>query len=291
MSIESLAQQKSATEQSTPETPIRVIEPSSGWRLIDFRELWEYRDLFFFLVWRDIKTRYAQSILGVGWAVIQPVFSMIVFTIVFGNLAKVSSDGAPYAIFSYAALVPWTYFSNSLTGASSSLISGSGMITKVYFPRLIIPLAPVLGKLVDFGIAMLLLFGLMIWFQTAPTVWALTLPLLILLMMLTASGLGMWLTALAIQYRDINYGLRFGVQLLMYAAPVVYPASYIPEQYRLLYGLNPMAGVIEAFRAALLGTRPMPWDLLTVGTVTAIVIAISGAFYFRRMERIFADVA
>jgi len=267
-----------------------IIEAESGWQLIDWHELWRYRDLFFFLVWRDVKTRYAQSILGIGWAIIQPLFSMVVFTIVFGNLAKVSSDGVPYAIFSYTALVPWTYFSSSLTGSSASLVSASGMISKIYFPRLVIPLAPVLGKLVDFGIALLILFGMMLYFGFLPTLWTLTLPLLVLLMMLTASGMGMWLTALAIQYRDINYAIGFGVQLLMYAAPVVYPASSVPEQYRLLYGLFPMAGVIEGFRSALLGTNPMPWDLLAVGCGVAIFVFITGALYFRRMERIFADV-
>jgi lipopolysaccharide transport system permease protein len=270
--------------------PVTVIEPRSGWRFIDLRELWEYRDLFYFLVWRDIKVRYAQSILGIGWAIIQPVFSMIVFTIVFGKLAKISSDGVPYAIFSFAALVPWTYFSNSLTDTTGSLIASPDLLTKVYFPRLIIPTTPVLSKLVDFGISLLLLFVLMIWFNTSPTIWASTLPLLIILMMLTAAGLGMWLTALAIQYRDIKYGMSFGVRLLMYAAPVVYPASLIPQKYRLLYSLNPMAGVIEGFRAALLGTRPMPWDMIVTGSIAALVIAISGALYFRRMQHIFADV-
>ena len=271
--------------------PLRtVIEPPSGWQLVDWRELWHYRDLLYFLVWRDIKTRYAQSILGVGWAVIQPVFTMIVFTVVFGRLANISSDDVPYAIFSYTALVPWTYFAGSLTSSSGSLIGAAGMITKVYFPRLVIPIAPVLAKLLDFAIAMLILLGLMLWFRTPPTIWALTLPLLVLLMMLSAAGMGMWLTALSRQYRDIKYGLNFGVQLLMYASPVVYPASKVPEQFRLLYGLNPMAGVIEGFRSALLGTNPMPWDLLAVGTVVAIVLAISGAMYFGRMERVFADV-
>lgn len=271
--------------------PLRtVIEPPSGWQLVDWRELWHYRDLLYFLVWRDIKTRYAQSILGVGWAVIQPVFTMIVFTVVFGRLANISSDDVPYAIFSYTALVPWTYFAGSLTSSSGSLIGAAGMITKVYFPRLVIPIAPVLAKLLDFAIAMLILLGLMLWFRTPPTIWALTLPLLVLLMMLSAAGMGMWLTALSIQYRDIKYGLSFGVQLLMYASPVVYPASKVPEQFRLLYGLNPMAGVIEGFRSALLGTNPMPWDLLAVGTVVAIVLAVSGAMYFGRMERVFADV-
>lgn len=268
----------------------RVIEARSGWKLIDFHEIWRYRDLFYFLVWRDLKSRYAQTVLGVGWAVIQPVFSMIVFTVVFGKLAQVSSDGMPYAIFSFAALVPWTYFSGALSDATGSLVSASSLLSKVYFPRLIIPLTPVLGKLVDFGIALILLFGMMVWFHTTPTLWALLLPFLVLLMMLTAAGLGMWLTSLAIRYRDVRYAVGFAVQLLMYAAPVVYPASLIPERFRLLYGLNPMAGVIEGFRAALLGSRPMPWDLLAVGSATAILIAIGGALYFRRMERIFADL-
>jgi lipopolysaccharide transport system permease protein len=295
MSAETSITQQPITEDITsdllqPAPEMTVIEPQSGWQLINWRELWRYRDLFYFLVWRDVKTRYAQSILGIGWAVIRPIFSMVVFTVVFGNLAKVSSDGVPYPIFSYAALVPWTYFSSALTGASGSLVSARGMISKVYFPRLIIPTAQVLGKLIDFAIALLILFGLMAWFRMPPTIWALTLPLLVLLMMLTAAGLGMWLTALAVQYRDINYGLSFAVQLLMYAAPVVYPASLIPRQYRLLYGLNPMAGVIEGFRSALLGTNPMPWDLLSVGTIVAILIFTSGALYFRRMERVFADV-
>jgi lipopolysaccharide transport system permease protein len=268
-----------------------IIEPRSGWRFIDFAEINEYRDLFYFLIWRDIKVRYAQSVLGVGWAIIQPFFSMIVFTIVFGKLAKISSDGVPYAIFSYAGLVPWTYFSSSLTESTGSLISSSNMFTKVYFPRLVIPLTPVLSKLVDFAIALMLLFALMIWYKTSPTVWIVTLPLLVILMMLTAAGLGMWLTALSIQYRDVKYGISFAVRLLMYAAPVVYPVSLIPEQYRLFYGLNPMAGVIEAFRAALLGTRPMPWDLLAAGCITSLMIFIGGGLYFRRLERFFVDVA
>ena len=279
---------------SKPDTleapPTKIIQPPKGWVSLDLRELWEYRDLFYFLVWRDIKTRYAQSILGIGWAVIQPVSSMIVFTIVFGTLAKVSSDGVPYAIFSYTALVPWTYFSGALTEATNSLTRNSSMLTKVYFPRLVMPLVPVLGKLIDFFIAFLLVFGMMAWFGITPTIWVLTLPVLILLMMITAAGLGMWLTALAVQYRDINYGMNFAVQLLLYAAPVVYPASLVPDQYRLFYAINPMVGVIEGFRTALLSTNPMPWDLLGVGSITAIVIATSGALYFRRMERIFADV-
>ena len=259
--------------------------------LINWRELWQYKDLFLFLVWRDIKTRYAQSILGVGWAVIQPVFSMIVFTIVFGNLAKVNSEGVPYAIFSYTALVPWTFFSASLNSASGSLIGSKNLITKVYFPRLVIPITPVIGKLIDFGISFLILLGLMVWFDVSPTIWALMIPAFILLMMLTAAGMGMWLTALSIQYRDIQYGSTFFVQLLMYASPVIYAASTIPEKYQLIYAINPMVGVIEGFRAALLGTRAMPWNILAVGTFMAVIFFISGALYFKSMERYFADVA
>lgn len=268
-----------------------IIEPRSGWQLIDWKELRDYRDLFFFLTWRSVKVRYAQSVIGIGWAVIQPVFSMIVFTVVFGNLAEVSSDGVPYAVFSFTALVPWTYFSSALTEATNSLVGNANMISKVYFPRLVLPLSAVMAKLVDFGIAMVLLFGMMVWFQATPTWGVVMLPALIVLMMLSAAGAGMWLTALAIQYRDVKHAMSFAVQLLMYAAPVVYPASLVPEQYRLLYALNPMVGVIEGFRAALLGTRAMPWDMIAVGAASALFLALSGALYFRRKERLFADVA
>lgn len=278
------------TEQSSDKTHVITIEPASGFRMVDLRELWRYRDLFYFLVWRDIKVRYAQSVLGIGWAIIQPLAFMVVFTVIFGKLAKIDSDGVPYAIFSYTALVPWTYFSTALTSATGSLIKDSNMLTKIYFPRLVMPISAVVGRLVDFSIALVLVSGLMVWFRTTPTIWILMLPALIMLMMLAAAGLGMWLTALAVQYRDINYAMSFVVQLLMYAAPVVYPVSLIPDRYRLLYGLNPMVGVIEGFRSALLGTNPMPWDLLAVGSLTALVFAISGTLYFRRMESKFADV-
>lgn len=268
-----------------------IIKRRTGWQFIDWKELQEYRDLFAFLVWRNIKVRYAQSTLGVGWAVIQPLFSMVVFTIVFGTLAKVRSDGVPYAVFSFAGLVPWTYFSNALTESTGSLIVNADMMGKVYFPRIILPLSSVLAKLIDFGIAMIVLAALMAWYRIMPSPWILILPLLILIMMLTAAGLGMWLTALAIQYRDVNYAMNFVVQLLMYAAPVVYPSSLVPEQFRLFYALNPMVGVIEGFRSVLLGTMSIPWDMIAVGGSVAIVMVISGAAYFRSKERIFADVA
>lgn len=270
---------------------VQVIEPTSGWNLINLGELWQYRDLFYFLVWRDIKVRYAQSALGVGWAVIQPFFFMIAFTIVFGNFVKVKSDEIPYPVFSYIALVPWTYFSSSLVASTGSLIQNTNMLSKVYFPRLALPMSAVAGNLLDFFIAFTIVGGLMAWYGIAPTWWALFTPVLLLIMVLSAAGLGMWLTALAIQYRDVKHALTFVVQLLMFAGPVVYPASTIPDEWRLLYGINPMAGVIEGFRSSMLNSNPMPWDLIWVGALVAISLFVTGAFYFRRMERIFADVA
>ena len=266
------------------------IRPSRGMRSLDLRELWHYRDLLFFLVWRDIKVRYAQSILGIGWAVVQPAMFMIVFTIFFGNLVKISSDGAPYAVFSYTALVPWTYFSTALVAGTGTLVQNSSMLTKIYFPRLYLPASAIAARLVDFSIALIMVFALMAWFRITPTLWVLALPWFIVLMVLTTAGLSMWLGALAVQYRDVRHASTFLIQLLMYAAPVVYPASVIPDQYRLWYGLNPMVGVIEGFRSALLGTNPMPWDLLIVGSASAVLIGAGGLMNFRRMERNFADV-
>ncbi len=277
-----------------------VIEPRTGWRLVDWKELVEYRDLFRFLVWRGIKVQYAQSTLGIGWAIIQPLFSMIVFTIVFGKLAGVESDGVPYAVFSFAALVPWTYFSNALTEGTNSLVSNTNMLSKVYFPRMLLPLSAVAAKLVDFCIALTILAGLMVYYGIVPNAGLLMFPFLVALMVVTAAGLGMWLTALAIQYRDIKFAMHFIVQILMYCAPVVYPASLIPETWshggyvyypRLYYAANPMVGVIEGFRSALLGTNPMPWSLLAVGSLSATIIAVTGCLYFRKKERLFADVA
>jgi lipopolysaccharide transport system permease protein len=282
---------RSDVDTVTGSVPVDVIEPEPGWRLIDGIELWSYRELFYFLVWREIKGRYAQSVLGFGWAIMQPLMSMIVFSVIFGNLLDVASDGVPYAVFSYTALVPWVFFSQGVSGAANSLSQFRRMFTRIYFPRLIMPWSTVLAKLVDFGIASVLIFGLMAWFGIAPTVWAIATPLLVVLMLLSASGIGMWLTPLAIHYRDIRFGLNFGIQLMMYASPVVYPASMIPDEYRLVYGLNPMVGVIEGFRSALLGTNPMPWDLLATASVSTVIITITGALYFRRMERTFADVA
>jgi lipopolysaccharide transport system permease protein len=268
-----------------------VIEPRRGLKWVDWRELVAYRDLFFFMVWRNVRTRYAQSALGVGWALIQPLFSMLVFTVIFGRLAKVDSNGVPYAIFSFAALVPWTYFANAVTEGSASLVTNANMLKKVYFPRVLLPLAALLARAVDFAIAFAFLVVLMLWFRVVPTWNVLAVPLLVLILVLAASGLGLWLTAMAVQYRDVAYAMNFIVQLLMYAAPVVYPTTLIPEAYRGWYALNPMVGVIEGFRSALLGTIPMPWGWILTGAVTAAALMISGLLYFRGRERFFADVA
>jgi lipopolysaccharide transport system permease protein len=268
-----------------------IIEPSKGWQLINLRELLRYKDLFYFLVWKEIKVLYKQTVLGLTWAIIRPLFTMVIFSVVFGRLAKIPSDGVPYPIFAFVALVPWTYFSTAMTSSSNSLVGNTQLLTKVYFPRLIIPMTPVLSGLVDFGIAFVLLGGMMAWFRIVPTWNIIFLPLLMFLMICSASGIGMWLSALAIQYRDIKYAVPFLSQILLYAAPVVWPVSLVPDKYRLIYGLYPMAGIIEGFRSALLGTNPMPWDLIAMGTLSTAVLLLSGAFYFRKMEKIFADVA
>jgi lipopolysaccharide transport system permease protein len=272
-----------------------VIEPVTGRQVIDWQELRDYRDLFRFLVDRDVKILYKQTVLGFGWAILRPLLSMVIFTIIFGNLAQVDSDGVPYAIFSYVALVPWLYFSAALAASALSLVNNTEMLTKVYFPRLIFPMTPVVSKLVDFFISFLIIFALMAWFRIAPTGRILYLPLLIALMMLAAAGLGLWFAAMSVQYRDVKHAMPFLTQILMYAAPVVWSGSLIAERFgqsgRLLFGLYPMVGVIEGFRSAMLDTGPMPWDMIAVGACSALVIFATGLIYFRRMEAVFADVA
>jgi homopolymeric O-antigen transport system permease protein len=276
------------TEALLPET---IIEPKSSWSFVDFKEISQYRDLFLLLVWRDVTVLYKQTILGFAWAIIRPLFSMVVFSVVFGRLTKMPTDGIPYPIFSYAALVPWTYFSTAMTNATQSLIGNANMITKVYFPRLFIPLTPVFSGLIDFAISFLFLGVLMLYYSIFPSSHVLLLPLLLILLVLTVSGIALWLSALAIQYRDVKYAVQFFSQILMYAAPVVWPVSLIPAKFRLLYGCYPMAAVIEGFRSCLLGKTPFPWDLTAAGFAVAILIFITGSFYFRRTERIFADIA
>jgi lipopolysaccharide transport system permease protein len=275
----------------TPPTTTR-IEPSSRWPSIDFQELWQYRGLVFFLVLRDIRARYAQTVLGAGWAVLRPIMTMVVFTVVFGRVVQVPSDGVPYEIFSLSGLVAWNYFSSSFTGASGSLVSNRNLFTKVYFPRLVIPFSPVIAALVDLGIAFGILLLMMLFFGILPSLSSLVVvPLMVASMVMTAGGIGCWLTALNLQYRDIQYIVPFTLQAWMYASPIVYPMSLVPEQYRTLYALNPMVGVVEGFRSSLLGTTAVPWDAVAISLVGSAIILVSGALYFRKTERIFADIA
>jgi lipopolysaccharide transport system permease protein len=283
------------------DVPITVIEPSSGWRLVNWRELYAYRDLFRFLTWRSVKVRYTQSAVGIGWAIIQPLFQMITFTLIFGRLAGLESDGVAYSAFSLVGLVAWTYYSTALINGANSLVSNAHMISKIYFPRLVLPLSDVVAKLFDFGIAMAMTLIALPFLGWAPNWGVLMIPYLVVLMMAAALGFGLWLSALAVQFRDVNHAIGFIVQLLMYASPVVYPTSLLPESYQLtstitlapqtLYSLNPMVGVIEGFRSALLGTRPMPYDWIALGTLTTVIALVTGALYFRNRERLFADVA
>jgi len=265
------------------------IAPSRGWVPLRLGELWEYRELLYFLIWRDIKVRYKQTVLGAAWAIIQPLFTMIVFSLFFGQLGKMPSDGVPYPIFSFAALVPWTFFANGLSQSSNSLIGSSNLITKVYFPRLVVPLAAVLSGIVDFAVSFVVLLGMMFFFGIVPTLNFLWLPLLLLLAFITSLGIGLWFSALNVEFRDVRYLVTFVTQLWLFATPIAYPSSMLPEPWRTLYGLNPMTGVVEGFRWALLGTNSAPGPLIAVSSVVAVVILITGTFYFRRMERTFAD--
>jgi lipopolysaccharide transport system permease protein len=272
------------------QTAVTLIRPSRGWAALDLRDLWLYRELIYFLTWRDLKVRYKQTLLGAAWAVLQPFLTMVVFTIFFGNFAKVSSEGFPYPVFSYAALLPWGLFSKALNDASRSLVGNSHMITKIYFPRLILPLSSVLSGVVDFGIAFLFLLGMMAFYGLYPTWGILLLPLLLLLALVTALGVGLWLSALNVLYRDVGYALPFLTQLWMFISPIIYSINTVPEQWRLVYALNPMTGVVQGFRWALLGSQTEQLGLiLAISSAMAIVMLISGLFYFRRMERLFAD--
>lgn len=268
---------------------LTVIPPKSGWTMTGFQELKDYRDLFYFLVWRDIKTLYAQTILGFMWAILQPLVQIIIFTIIFGNVAKLSTDGIPYLLFSSVALIPWTYISLATVQSSQSLIQGSSMLGKIYFPRLIFPITPVLAKLVDFGISMFIILCIMLYYRVSPTSNLFFFPLFLVMMVSIPLGIGTWLATLAIRFRDVRQAMPLFIQMLMFSAPIVYSASSIPEQYRFLYSLNPIVGVIEGFRACLLGF-PIPWLYIWPGMVTAAILVISGTVYFKRMERIIVDV-
>lgn len=266
-----------------------IIEPSSDNLGLQLRELWLYRELLYFLIWRDIKVRYKQTLLGAAWAIIQPFFTMVVFSLFFGRLAKVPSDGIPYPVFSYTALLPWTFFANGLTQASNSLVMSANLITKVYFPRLVIPLSSVLSGLLDFAIAFVTLLGMMMFYNIVPTIAIVWLPFFLLLALVTALGVALWLSALNVQYRDIRYAIPFLVQFWLFATPIAYPSSLLDEPWRTLYGLNPMAGVVEGFRWALLGSNP-PGPMLAVSAVASVLLLVSGIYYFQRMEQTFADI-
>jgi lipopolysaccharide transport system permease protein len=270
--------------------PTLRIEPSRGWVSLQLRDVWEYRELLYFLVWRDIKVRYKQTALGAAWAIIQPFFTMVVFSLFFGRLAKVPSDGIPYPIFSFAALVPWTFFANGLSQASNSLVGSSNLITKVYFPRLVIPLSTVASGIIDFALSFLVLLAMMGYYRVTPGRNIVWLPLFLLLALVTSLGVGLWLSALNVEYRDVRYVVPFITQFWMFATPIAYPSSLLSEPWRTLYGLNPMVGVVEGFRWALLGTNTRPGPAIAVSSAAALVILVGGALYFKRMERNFADI-
>jgi lipopolysaccharide transport system permease protein len=266
------------------------IKPSHGWVSLKLGELWNYHELLYFLIWRDIKVRYKQTALGATWAIIQPFLTMVVFSIFFGKLGKLPSDGIPYPIFSFAALVPWTFFATGLNQASNSLVGSANLIKKVYFPRLIVPLASVLAGTVDFLIAFGVLIAMMFYYGIWPTINVLWLPLLLLPALVTSLGVSLWLSALNVEFRDVRYVVPFIAQFWMYATPIAYSSRLLPEPWRTVYGLNPMVGVVEGFRWALLGTNTRPGPIVIASSIASLLILISGAFYFRRMEKTFADV-
>jgi lipopolysaccharide transport system permease protein len=270
--------------------PVITVKPSKGWISLNLHELWEYRELLYFLTWRNIKVRYKQTVLGAAWAIIQPFFTMVVFSLFFGKLAKVPSDGIPYPIFAYAALVPWMFFANGLNQSSDSLVGSADLIKKVYFPRLIVPISSVISGVIDFVLAFIVLLGMMLFYEIYPTVNSIWLPLLLLLAFVTALGVGLWLSALNVQFRDVRYTLPFLTQFWLFATPIAYPSSLLPEPWRILYGVNPMVGVVEGFRWALLGTDTAPGPIIIVSTLVALLLLVSGVFFFRRMEKTFADV-
>jgi lipopolysaccharide transport system permease protein len=291
MSAAEVPSQSPSTLPPVDDEKITLIEPLQGWVHLGLREMWDYRELLFFFTWRDIKVRYKQTILGASWAVLQPFFSMVVFSIFFGQLAKIPSDGIPYPIFSYTGLLPWTFFANGLTSAANSVVRDANLVKKVYFPRLVVPVSSVLGGLLDFVLALLVLVGMMVYYGLYPTVTSIVwLPFFLLLALTTALASGLWLSAMNAQYRDIRYVVPFLAQVWMWVTPVVYPASLLDQPWRTLYGLNPMVGVVEGFRWVLLGAGHAPGLMVVLSSLVAAGMFVSGAFYFRRMERTFADV-
>lgn len=288
--VPAIALQKGIMNKAgTTQLAVTIIKPKKGWQTVDFKELKDYRDLFYFMVSRQIKGLYAQTILGILWAVIQPLLQVVVFTVIFGKVARINTDGIPYFLFSSVAIVPWTYISTAMAQSSESLIQGQGMLGKIYFPRLIYPLTPILARLVDFGISSVILLGVMVYYHVLPTWNLLFLPLFVLLMVSVSAGIGLWMSSMAIRFRDVRHAMPFVVRMLMFTAPIVYSASKLPEKYRLIYSLNPIVGVIEGFRACLLGV-PIPWVSIWPGVITTVMLLVSGTLYFKRTEKVFVDV-
>ncbi len=272
-----------------PAEPLVVIQPSKKWSLLNLKDIWAYRELLFFLTWRDVKVRYKQTALGAAWAILQPLFMMIIFTIFFGRLAGVASSGIPYPLFALAGLVPWTFFANAITASGNSLVGSANLITKVYFPRLIVPAAAMLAGLVDFLLAFMLLVLLMVYYRVTPTVQILFLPVLILLTALFSLGVGTWMSALNVKYRDVRFALPFLIQLWLFVSSVILPSTSIPQKWRWLLMLNPMSGIIEGYRAALFGL-PFDWTALGIASVLTIVVLLYAIYAFGRVERSFADI-
>ncbi|MEP6915000.1 MAG: ABC transporter permease [Acidobacteriota bacterium] len=270
--------------------PITRLEPASGWVSLNLGEIWRFRELLYFLTWRDVIVRYKQTVLGAGWAIIQPFLTMVVFSLFFGHLSKMPSDGIPYPLFSFAGLVPWTFFANGLTQSSNSLVGSANLIQKVYFPRLMIPAASVLGGVIDFFLAFVVLIGMMAFYGMAPSGNILWLPAFLVLALITSLGVGLWLSALNVRFRDVRYVVPFITQFWLFATPIAYPSSLLTEPWRTVYGLNPMVGVVEGVRWALLGTNTVPGAMIAVSSLTSVLVFVSGAYYFRRMEKAFADI-
>jgi lipopolysaccharide transport system permease protein len=270
--------------------PIVVVEPRRGLFDLDLPVVWQYRELLYFLAWREVKVRYKQTVIGAAWAILQPLTTMLIFTVIFGTFAKIPSDGLPYPIFAYAGLLPWTYFSEATVRSSASLVGDANLIRKVYFPRLLIPLSAAVTPVVDFSLAFLMLLGMMVWYGFHPTWNALYIPLFLLFAFSTALAMGLWLSALNVKYRDVRHTVPFLVQIWMYASPVVYPMSIVPEKWRLVFALNPMTGVIEGFRWGLFGKESPDFNVMVASTIVVMLLLFSGLVFFRRMERTFADV-
>lgn len=277
------------TIMARAQAPVTIIRPESKWEWADLKELARYRDLFYFLVRRDIKVLYAQTILGFSWAILNPLIQISIFTVIFGRVANIQTEGIPYILFVTVAIVPWTYMSDAMVQSSQSLITEQHMLGKVYFPRLIYPLTPTISKLLDFGIALLLVVGVLFYYRASPTWNLLLLPFLVGWMVMIPAGIGMWLSALAIRFRDVKFAMQFAIRMLLFTAPILYTAESMPEKYRILYSLNPLVGVIEGFRACLVGTE-IQWEFILPGVITGTLLFVTGVMYFRKMERVFVDV-